>query len=120
MIQKAVEDIVIGTAHAQSTGISGSDFFGRFTFKTTGGGSAQGTFSSLIGNVLVWVMAIVGLIAFIYLIMQGVKYITSGGDAAKATEARNGIINAIIGIVVVVLAYVVVRFAFNLGNAIAP
>ncbi len=63
-----------------------------------------------------WVLAIVAIIAFVYLIISGVNYITAGGDAEKATKARTGILNAIIGIVVVVLAYFILRFAANIGT----
>src|SRR3989344_6676273 len=77
---------------------------------------AQSAFSRVVGNVITWVLAIVALIAFIYLIISGVNYITAGGDAEKATKARSGILNAIIGIVVIVLSFFILRFAANLGE----
>lgn len=110
-----LHDLLFVQAYAQ--GVTGSDFLNKFTFQRSSG-SATGIFSGLVGKVLVWVLAIIALIAFFYLIFSGVKYITSGGDAAKATEARNGIINAIIGIIVVVLAYVILQFAFKAGDAL--
>ncbi len=117
-----VNDFIFTTVYAVNhrpgveAGITGGDFLGKFTFaKLSPNTTAANTFSSLVGTILYWVLAIVALIAFIYLIMSGIKYITSGGDAAKATEARNGIINAIIGIIVIVLAYVILNFAFKVG-----
>jgi hypothetical protein len=38
------------------------------------------------------------------------KYITSGGDSGNITGAKNTILYAIIGLVVVALAQIVVRF----------
>lgn len=55
-------------------------------------------------NILLWV---VGVAAVIYLIWAGISYITAAGDDAKAAKARMGIINAVIGIVVVLLAFVI-------------
>jgi hypothetical protein len=82
------------------------------------GTKPEDLFTNILNNVLTWVLVIIFLVAFIYLIMSGVKYITSGGDAAKATEARNGVLNAIIGIVIVLLAYVILRFAGGLAGNI--
>lgn len=112
MISKITE-LFIGTVHAQ-------DYRNWFDvldpFKIPGqGGSAKLTFSEVVGDVVTWVLAIVTIIAFVYLIISGVNYITAGGDAEKATKARTGILNAIIGIIVVVLSYFILRFAANLG-----
>jgi|SRR3989344_2996602 len=79
---------------------------------------AQSAFSRVVGNVITWVLAIVALIAFIYLIISGVNYITAGGDAEKATKARTGILNAIIGIIVVVISYFILSFAIRAGAQI--
>lgn len=56
------------------------------------------------------VTTIVGIIAVIMIIINGFRFITSGGDSNAVTSARNGLIYAIIGLVVVVLAQVIVRF----------
>ena len=54
-------------------------------------------------------------LAVIYLIYAGVQYITSGGSPDKAKAARAGIINAIIGIVVIVASYAIIRFGVSIG-----
>lgn len=56
---------------------------------------------------------IVGLIAVIMIIVGGLKYITSGGDSGKVTSAKNSIIYAIIGLVIVALAQIIVRFVLS-------
>jgi hypothetical protein len=58
-----------------------------------------------------------GAAAAIYLILAGIKYITAGGDSKKATEARSGIINAIIGIIIITSAFFIIRVAISAGNA---
>lgn len=56
---------------------------------------------------------IVGVIAVIMIIIGGLKYITSGGDSGNITSAKNTILYAIIGLVVVALAQFVVRFVLS-------
>ena len=71
---------------------------GKDTKDYTQGGTALGT---LISN-LVGALFIAGfLLSFVFLIMGGFKWITSGSDKAKLEQARDEITNAIIGIIVV-------------------
>jgi len=53
---------------------------------------------------------VVGVISVIMIIIGGLKYITSGGDSGNITGAKNTILYAIIGLVVVALAQFIVRF----------
>jgi hypothetical protein len=68
----------------------------------------------LIVNVFSW---IVGVIAVIMIIIGGLKYITSGGDSGNITSAKNTILYAIIGLVIVALAQIIVRFV--IGQVVA-
>jgi hypothetical protein len=56
---------------------------------------------------------IVGVVAVIMIIYGGMRYITSGGDSSKITSAKNTIIYALIGLVVVALAQFIVKFVLN-------
>ena len=56
---------------------------------------------------------IVGAIAVIMLIIGGVRYTISGGDSKQVESAKNTIMYAIIGIIVVILAYAVVNFVID-------
>lgn len=56
---------------------------------------------------------IVGLISVIMIIIGGLKYIMSGGAADNVSGAKNTILYAIIGLVVVALAQFVVRFVLG-------
>ena len=56
---------------------------------------------------------LVGVIAVIMIIYGGMRYITSGGDSGKITSAKNTIIYALIGLVVVALAQFIVKFVLN-------
>lgn len=56
---------------------------------------------------------IVGIAAVIMIIFGGFRYITSGGDSGKVGNAKNSLIYAIVGLVVVALAQVIVRFVLS-------
>ncbi len=66
---------------------------------------------NLIINIFSWV---VGVVSVIMIIWGGFKYITSGGDAGSVTSAKNTILYAIVGLIIVALAQVIVKFV--LGN----
>jgi Type IV secretion system pilin len=59
---------------------------------------------------------LVGLISVFMLISAGLKYITSGGDSAGVGAAKNMILYAAVGLVVVALSQVIVQFVLNRVN----
>ena len=59
------------------------------------------------------ILYIVGIIAVIMLIIGGIRYVTSGGDAKKVTDAKNTVLYAIIGLVVAFLAFAIVNFVIS-------
>ena len=61
-------------------------------------------------NVLSW---LVGIAAVIMIIFNGFRFITAAGDSSGVAAARTGIIYALIGIVVAVLAQVLVHFVIS-------
>lgn len=56
---------------------------------------------------------IIGIIAVVMLIIGGIRYVTSGGDAKKVTDAKNTVLYAIIGLVIAFLAYAIVNFVIS-------
>ena len=59
------------------------------------------------------VLYIVGIIAVIMLIIGGIRYVTSGGDSKKVTDAKNTVLYAIIGLVIAFLAFAIVNFVIS-------
>lgn len=57
---------------------------------------------------------ILGFLAVIMLIIGGVKYATSAGDAKAVTDAKNTILYALIGLVIAILSYSIVKFVVGL------
>ncbi|MGD8373769.1 MAG: pilin [Candidatus Woesebacteria bacterium] len=61
----------------------------------------------IITNILLF---LIGAVSVIMLIIGGIRYVTSNGDQAAVTGAKNTILYAIIGVVVAFLAFAAVRF----------
>ncbi len=59
------------------------------------------------------VLYIVGVVAVIMLIIGGIKYVVSGGDAKKVTDAKNTVLYAIIGLIIAFLAFAIVNFVIT-------
>jgi hypothetical protein len=77
---------------------------------------AQGTedrVNNLITQIINVFSVIVGIIAVVMIIWGGLKYITSGGDSGNVTGAKNTILYAIIGLIIVALAQFIVRFVLS-------
>ena len=68
-----------------------------------------GVFSQVTNTLLSGIV----IIAIIMLVFGGFRYIVSGGDSKKVTDAKNTILYAIIGLVISFLAYAIVNFVIN-------
>jgi hypothetical protein len=71
------------------------------------------TVNKMVKTVISLLSFVIGVVAVIMIIIGGFKYITSAGDAGKVTSAKNTILYAVIGLVVVALAQVIVRFVLQ-------
>jgi hypothetical protein len=60
------------------------------------------------------VVAIVaGITAVIIIMLAGLRYITSSGDATQAAQARKGIIYALVGLIVIIVAQFIISFVIS-------
>lgn len=55
-------------------------------------------------------LIIAGLVAFIYAFIGGYMYLTAGADDSKANKGRAMITNAIIGLVIISMSFVIISF----------
>jgi len=70
------------------------------------GGNATEMIKEAIYKVGDWLLGLAGALAVVYLIWGGIQYITGG---SKGAEAGKGIIiNAIIGIIIILLTYAII------------
>ena len=76
------------------------------------------TLNNVANTVVKYFSIIVGAIAVIMVIYGGFRYITSGGDSNNVSAAKNTLIYAIVGLLIVVVAQLIVHFVIGSGTNI--
>lgn len=59
------------------------------------------------------IVGVLGVVAVAVIILGGVYYVTSQGEAAKIARAKNTILYGIVGLVVALLAFAIVNFVLT-------
>lgn len=70
--------------------------------------------NQILGNVVQLAYAAAGLLFFFMFILGGIRYIQAGGDEKAVTAARSSLTQAVIGLVVVVAAFLITQLLFTL------
>ncbi len=79
---------------------------------------AETNLQSSIGTILTVVYSIVGIVAVVMVILGGISYATSQGDAGKLKKGKDTILYGIIGLIIVLLAFAITNFVLSsLGGA---
>lgn len=68
------------------------------------------TITELSKDIIDVLSLIVGVVSVVMIIIGGLRYITSGGDAGNVTTAKNTILYAIVGLIVVLFSQAIVQF----------
>ncbi len=74
------------------------------------GGNRAGDFTSTITNIINLLLFIIGVISVIFIILGGIRFVTSQGDSSQVSSARNTILYAVIGLVVAMMAFAIVNW----------
>ena len=82
-------------------------------FQGSGGIAGSGSLTQLAAKVVVYLLYFAGIVAVIFVIIGGYKYMTAGGNEETATKGRKTMTQAIIGLVIVILAYVIITAVVN-------
>ncbi len=64
---------------------------------------------SLFSNLVTILSVIAGILAFIYLVYSGILYLTAAGNPDAAKKGQQGLINAVIGIIIIVAAWAILN-----------
>jgi len=64
----------------------------------------------IVVNILLFIL---GAIAVIMIVVGGIRYTTSNGEASAITGAKNTILYSVVGLVVAILAYAIVNFVLS-------
>lgn len=74
----------------------------------------DGNIVSYIGTVINWLLGLIGTVFFILVLINGYNYMSAGSDSNKTSSAVNGIVNAVIGLVIVFGAFLITEFAISI------
>ena len=80
-------------------------------------GLKNATVFDLVGNVMNWLLGLVGIFAVIGFVIAGVLYLTAAGNAEQAEKAKTVMTYAIIGLVVALVGLIVVNAVAGLTGA---
>lgn len=78
-----------------------------------GVGSASNNVEKFVRHIVNLLSAIIGVVAVVMIMVGGFRYVTSGGSDTSVTSAKNTILYAIIGLVIVALSQVLVHFTIK-------
>src|ERR1035437_4268374 len=79
---------------------------------------SSGDFGSIIGSLIQLIFVIAVVVALLWLIYGGFRWLVSGGDKTQVGAAREHIVAAIIGLVIIFLSYFILNLilGFFLGS----
>ena len=88
-----------GTVYAASSGVT----------IPTDTGLPSGSLKTVIENFMKWILEIFGFLAIIAFVVSGIMYLTSGGDKERAESAKRQMHWSLIGVIVGLSGYVIIK-----------
>lgn len=76
-------------------------------------GYGEASLSKIIGNIIKIVLSLLGLVAVVLIIVGGFQWMTSGGNEEKIGNAKKLMGAALIGLIIVILAYAIASFVIS-------
>jgi hypothetical protein len=76
----------------------------------TGNGiAASGSIGQLATSIISILLGLAGIVAVIFLIIGGYTWMTARGNEAQVVSGRKTVVNAIIGLIIVVMSYLIIQ-----------
>lgn len=88
-------EVDLGLGYATATGLTTTDI------------------RTIIGNIIKGFFALLGLVAVVLILYAGVLWMTSQGNEEKISQAKRIMINAVIGLTIMMAAYAITAFIFR-------
>lgn len=101
---------VLGYSFIDDSGIKDT---GIKTGHTTETGKVEKSIESTIGGVVQAILSFLGVVFLILMIYGGFLWMTAKGNEEQVTKAKNLIVAAIIGIIIVISAYAISYFVIS-------
>lgn len=79
-------------------------------------GTSQSDLIPAIRTIVNIFLTLAAIIAVVFLIIGGIRYITSRGDEDEAAAAKNTILYAVIGLIIIGLSAAIANFVINAIN----
>lgn len=105
LVPMTVGDVAMAAPAAKEI-LSGANATGQ---KGGSGTDLQSRLQTIV-NILLFIL---GAIAVIMIVIGGIRYTTSNGDASATKGAKDTILYSVVGLVVAILAYAIVSFVIN-------
>ncbi len=71
--------------------------------------AAPKSINEVIAGITGWIMGIIALVATMFLVIGGLRYMAAGGDPAQVEQAKGNVKSALIGYALAVLAPVILQ-----------
>ncbi len=104
----AASSTVLAAPDTCPQGVNGSTSAVCSELKSGGTG-----FSDTTKNIVNTLLLGIGIVAVIMIIVSAIRFSISHGDQAKVANARSTLIYSVVGLVIAVLAYAIVRFVLD-------
>lgn len=100
---------------AQIISASSSDGINRMgdAFNAAAGYNENVTVTNIVAQVIRVVLSLLGILFTVLIIASGYQWMTAGGNEDAVKKAKGRMTNAIIGLVIVLAAYIITAFVFN-------
>lgn len=95
--QTPADEVCAGIATASGKGCNGSNT----------------TLNNVVANGVNILSVVIGIVAVVMIMVAGFRYVTAGGDSGKLGAAKNTLVYAIVGLVIVGLAQSIVHFVLH-------
>lgn len=82
------------------------------------GSKPETKLNQMVATIVNLFSVVVGVVAVIMIIVGGFRYITSGGDSGNVSTAKNTILYAIVGLVIVALSQFIVKFVLSKATGV--
>jgi heme/copper-type cytochrome/quinol oxidase subunit 2 len=77
-------------------------------------GSAEDKIYSFSGNLIITMVQVVGGVAIVLIIFNGIKYTVSRGEDSEIEQSKTNLLWIIGGLVLIMISYVVIRFVVKI------